>query len=375
MPTLDIALPMALLLVVTVAFFLNKRAEKKLKDTIETKEFQTNDLFMFVGVLAVVISVIALTTFINSESMFENILLGIFLGTYTMLLFTLTHIYSDIKKKRAQLFSIGFGAVSLIAGVASLLAQFKDSFTLFRCGAFFGLAVVCFVIAIYEQKKDCEKKVNWKLAIQPPALFLLFFVFFNILHTDGTLNIWYPYLLDIFGAVFAILIIIYLNSLFSWKTVGIFAVLLTIIDVILVFSGPMVVAAKTFTGLGLPALIYLPNFPFVLNEPGIFTIDNMFFRGLGLGDFFFAGILAIQTFKRFGKNYAYAAIAAMVVSFGIWDAYLPEITAFFGISGFPATVCIITGWIPIVLVGLLLHKKQEEPLASLPVTELSDVSL
>ena len=36
----------------------------------------------------------------------------------------------------------------------------------------------------------------------------------------------------------------YLSSMFNWKTVGIFAVLLTMLDVILVFSGTMVTAAK-----------------------------------------------------------------------------------------------------------------------------------
>ena len=49
--------------------------------------------------------------------------------------------------------------------------------------------------------------------------------------------------------------------MFNWKTVGLFAVALTIIDMVLVFSGPMTQAAGTFTDLGLPVLIYLPNVP------------------------------------------------------------------------------------------------------------------
>jgi hypothetical protein len=163
--------------------------------------------------------------------------------------------------------------------------------------------------------------------------------------------------MDVFGATFAVLIILYLSSLFNWKTVGIFAALLTLIDIILVFSGPMVAAAETFTGLGLPALIYLPNIPLISTGTVSLNILGFAVRGLGLGDFFFAGILAIQTFNKFDKKYAYAAIISMVVSFGIWEMFLPKICDFFNIAGFPATVCIITGWLPIAVIATILHRK------------------
>ncbi|MGD6933894.1 MAG: hypothetical protein ACQCN5_06805 [Candidatus Bathyarchaeia archaeon] len=354
MPTLDIAMPLALLLVVTAAVFLNKKAESRLKASVEEKEFQTKDILMLVVVMAIVISTIAVASFLNPGDMFENVLLAIFLGSYTMLLFTFTYLFSDLKKRRAQLLSVGFGVASLIAGVASLLGPLVDQATIFRVGAFIGLAFVCFAVAAYEQMKPENKKAKWYIAMQPPALFLLLFVFFNLIHFEGTLNVWFPVLLDIFGATFAILIILYLSPMFNWKTVGIFAVLLTILDVILVFSGPMVAAAKTFSGLGLPVLIYLPNVPLHFSAEGVIGL-----RGLGLGDFFFAGILAIQTFNQFGKKYAYASVIAMTLAFGIWEAFLPEIVAFFNIGGFPATVCIITGWIPIVAIATLLHKKQK----------------
>ena len=61
MPTLDITMPIALLLVVTIAVFLNKRVEGKLKATVEEKEFQTKDILMLVVVMGIVISVIAYT--------------------------------------------------------------------------------------------------------------------------------------------------------------------------------------------------------------------------------------------------------------------------------------------------------------------------
>ena len=364
MPTLDIAMPLALLLIVTVAVFLNKRTEKKFQDTIEKSEFQTKDTIPFVAVAIVAVSTFTVSSFLYSGRLFENALLSFFLGAYTMMLFTVTHIFSDIKTRRAQLFSVGFSIGSLTVGVVSILEPFRDAATVFRAGAFFGLSILCFVIALYAQKQKNEKKAKWYLAIQPPALFFLFFVFFN-LYFEGAINaqlpgvytLWFPGLLNIFGATFAIMIILYLSPMFNWKTVGIFAFILTLIDIILVFSGPMGAAAETFTGLGLPVLIYLPNVPLIPSVAGGFLL-----RGLGLGDFFFAGVLAIQIFHQFGKKYAYTSVASMVLSFGIWEAYLPTITAFFGINGFPATVCIITGWIPIVVIGLLLHKKPKETL-------------
>jgi len=358
MPQFDIAMPLALLLVVAAAFFLNKRAEKKLKASIEEKEFQKKDALQYVGVLIIALSTFTLTSFHNPGNMFDNILTSIFLGAYTLLLFTLTYLFSDLKKTRAQLFSICFGIASLIVGIISLLEPMQDPVTLFRAGAFFGLTILCFALVAYEHTKSDDKKAKWYLAIQPPALFFLLFVFFNILYFENTLLIWFPTLIDIFGAIFAILIILYLSPMFNWKTVGIFAALLTVLDIILVFSGPMVAAAETFSGLGLPVIIYLPSIP-------IIPADNVFgfvFRGLGLGDFFFAGILTIQTFNKFGKKYAYAAIAAIVVSFSIWQIFLLDLMDFFNLGGFPATVFIITGWIPIAVIGTLLHRKQKEPL-------------
>ena len=102
---------------------------------------------------------------------------------------------------------------------------------------------------LYEQKRSIAKE-RWYIAIQPPAIFLLLFVFFNLIY-GGAVNVWQPFIMDIFGFTFAILIILYLGSMFTWKTVGLFAILLTILDIILVIgTGTMVDAAQTFTGLG-----------------------------------------------------------------------------------------------------------------------------
>jgi hypothetical protein len=157
--------------------------------------------------------------------------------------------------------------------------------------------------------------------------------------------------MDVFGFTFAILIILYLSSLFTWKTVGLFAVLLTIMDIILVIVTPvMVTTATTFTKIGLPVLVYLPNVPFVYSS----TTGAMLSRGLGLGDFFFAGVLAVQTYNKFGKKTAIAAVVAEAVAFGIWEAFLRDILNYLNpivgrdIGGFPGTLMILSGWAPII---------------------------
>ncbi len=367
MPTLDIAMPLALLLVVTAAVLLNKRVGNKLKSSIETKEVQKRDMMLLVVTMAIVITIIAVTTLLNPDNTFENVLLGVFLGSYTMLLFTFSFIFSELKKTRAQLISAGFGTASLIAGAVSLLGPVSDKITLLRVGVFFGFAIVCFALAGYEQKRPDDKKAKWYIAALPPALFLMLYLFFNLFY-GGTASIWFPVLWDLFGATFAILIILYLSPLFNWKTVGIFAGLLTMLDIFLVFTGPMVAAANTFTGLGLPVLIYLPNVPIHLTTAG-----EIGFRGLGLGDFFFCGILAVQTYHQFGKKASYISIVAMALAFGIWEMFLPEITKYFNIGGFPATVCIITGWLPVALIATYLQKKNKT--SNTPTAESANLPL
>lgn len=351
MPTLDLAMPTALLVVVLVAMFLNKRAEGKLMATVEQKEFKTRDVVLLIVFIAIVISVIAYTTMIDPGEVFPNVLMVIFLSSYATLLFTFSYVFSNLRKLRAQMLSVGFGVASLIAGLVSLTGPFADAYMLYRVIAFFALTACCFAVVVFEQKKAVFKE-RWYIAAQPPALFVLLFVFFNVIYA-GSAPVWFPFLLDVFAFTFAILIIMYLSSMFSWKTVGIFAGLLTVMDVILVFTGPMVAAAQTFTGLGLPVLVYLPNLPILLTQTGAVA-----FRGLGLGDFFFAGILAVQTYKKFGKKAGIISAIAMALAFGIWEAFLPEITKFFNIGGFPATVCIISGWLPIAAYYLLTNRRK-----------------
>ncbi len=377
MPSLDVAMPIALFVVVAVAMFLNRKVEGKLMATVEEKEFKTRDIILLVVFMAIVISVIAYSSMIAPEQVLQNVFLIIFLGSYTMLLFTFSYIFSKLTKKRAQLISLGFAFVGVIMGAISLLAPLNDSLSIIRAGAFLGFAAFCIGAIVYEQKKT-NLKARWYVAAQPPAVFVLLFLLFNVFY-GGALNLWNPLLMDVFGFTFAILIILYLSSLFSWKTVGLFAILLTIMDIILVIVTPvMVTTATTFTKIGLPVLVYLPNVPFVYSP----TTGAILSRGLGLGDFFFAGVLAIQTYKKFGKKTAIVAVAAEAVAFGIWEAFLPDILAYLNpivgrnIGGFPGTLMILSGWAPVVIWKVLIERgKTKIAAVSQPVEVPKDQNL
>ena len=358
MPTLDVAMPIALLLVVSVAMLLNKRVAGKLQSTIEGKELRTRDVVLLIVFMAIIISAIAVTAMYNPGAVFENILLVFFLSAYTTLLFTISYVFSNLPKIKAMLVSVGFGIAGIVAGVACLLSSLHDAFTPLRVGAFFGFAVFCFSVAAYSGRTTSYRE-RWYVAVQPAAIFVLLFVFFNFISNHGTAAVWAPYLMDVFGLTFAVLIILYLSSLFSWKTVGLFAVLLTAMDIILVIGTPaMVTAASSFTSLGLPVLVWLPNVPLIM-QSGAFL-----FRGLGLGDFFFAGVLIIQTFNKFGRKTAFVSAIAVAIAFGVWEAFLEEIINGLkpivgrNIGGFPGTVMIISGWAPIIAWKLLSERRK-----------------
>ncbi len=360
MPSLDVAMPIALLLVVTVAMFLNKRVQGKLMSTVEQKEFKTKDIILLVVFMAIIVSALAYAAVLNPGAIFEDILLVFFLSSYTMLLFTISFVFSNLTRIRAQMLSVGFGTAGIVVAIVLALTPFRDIYTIYRVIAFVAFAIFCFSVAVYEQYKPSIKQ-RWYVAAQPPAIFVLLFVFFNVIYNSGTAAVWSPYLMDVFGLTFAILIILYLSSLFSWKTVGLFAVLLTTMDIILVIGTPvMLTAAHSFTNLGLPVLVYLPNIPFVYSSTG-----GILARGLGLGDFFFAGVLAVQTYNKFGKRTALIAAVAIAVAFGIWEAFLGDIINGLqpilgrNIGGFPGTVMIISGWAPIVAWQLLSARRKK----------------
>jgi hypothetical protein len=355
MANLDLAMPFALLVVMLITFFFNKRSEEKLKDALQGREFRTKDVIFLVAIITITISVIALISALNPGQIFQNIILVVFTLSYSMLLFIFSYLFSNLKKRSAQIFSLMFCSIGFFIGTISLLEPFLDSLTFFRALSFYLFGIFALSVILFEFKNE-KFEERWFIAIQPTALYILFFVFFNLVY-DG-ISIWSPILLNIYGLLLAVLIILYLSSLFTWKTAFIFAVLLTIVDVILVLgTGSMVVAAQQFTNLGLPMLVRLPNIPLRYVDGVLVSI------GLGLGDFFFAGILSLQTYKKYGKKIGIIAALSMTISFGIFEAFLPEIIQLLEpilqreIGGFPGTLMIIIGWLPIVAWKIVSQNK------------------
>jgi len=94
--------------------------------------------------------------------------------------------------------------------------------------------------------------------------------------------------------------------------------------------------------LGLPALVVVPIIPPVSTaSPFLWGLAATW---LGLGDFFFAGTLASQTYKRFDKKTAVVSAVTMSIAFGVFELILLN-TNF---TALPGTLMIILGWAPVV---------------------------
>jgi presenilin-like A22 family membrane protease len=161
---------------------------------------------------------------------------------------------------------------------------------------------------------------KWYLAVVPPVLFILSFLYF-----------WNIYLFNLFAIIFGISISVYMGSLFNWKTTIGFVSLLTIIDIIQVLVTRFTVtSAQKALELGLPIGVLLPTIPF---------IDNYTF--LGLGDIFFLGLLGIQSTQKYGRKFGLASIATMAFVFFLFQTFMLNST----IQNFPATVFVVSGWL------------------------------
>jgi hypothetical protein len=332
----DISMPLMLFAVTLAALLLSKRIEPKMKTTFEEREFRSRDAILFVVMITVAVSIVVFIP--------QMALIAVFLFSYCGLLFTFSYLFSNVSRRRAQLFFFGIGLAALAAGTVALLRVYGDGLLMFYGGlAALGLAAFSFIAVLYEQVK-VQGKSRWYLAVFPPVLFLI--VFFLFMYKPVPLLS--LVLVDVTGVLFAVLITIYLASLFTWKVTFIFAALLTVMDIILVlFTGVMVTAATHVAGLGLPVLVSLPLVPLLM------TAEGLRFLSLGLGDFFFAGTLATQTYKKYGKKTAIIAAVAMTVSFAAFEAFL--LSTNFG--AFPGTLMIIVGWLPVVAWKLLAERK------------------
>jgi hypothetical protein len=346
----DILMPAILFIMTIVAMFFSKKTEAKLKSTVEERELRNRDVALMVGMIAIAVSIVI---FIPNFA-----ILGVFLFSYSSLLFTVSYAFSDMKKRRMTLYCGVFVVASILAGAAGFFGVLLADLKVFGVLAFAGLAFCAFSVWIYTQRSTVGKQ-KWYVAALSPALFLLLFFFFR------ETPIWFPYLLDVFGLIFAFLIVIYLSSLFTWKSVFFFAGFLTGMDIILVWvTGTMVQAATAVSGLGLPVLVAFPTIPFITVEGSILILR------LGLGDFFFAGILATQTLKKFGKKTGVISVLTMSISFAIFELLLLNPSPF---QALPATLPIILGWLPTIAAKMLSERKQK-PAAKLENTPSESLS-
>jgi hypothetical protein len=323
-------MPITLFTLTTIAMFLSPRIENKLKNTLEEREFSVRESVTLVVAMGVTIS---LVIFIPQVA-----IMALFLFAYSMLLFMFTYVFSGFRESRKQVFSMIFAIANLIAGTISLFGFGLTGTSIYGAVAFYCLFGFSLMVLVDRERSATGER--WILAILPPAIFVSLYLFFN------RTQVWFPYLLNVYGAVFAVLIVLYLGSLFNWKTTLIFAVLLTVVDSILVLvTGTMVSAARQVVTLRLPVLISLPTIPSIVVNSGLL------YMSLGLGDFFFAGLLAVQTFRKFGRNIAITSVVAMCISFFIFETMMLN----FEWAALPGTVMIICGWLPVVGLRSLKH--------------------
>jgi len=187
---------------------------------------------------------------------------------------------------------------------------------------------------------------RWYVAILPPAVFILLYAFVR------DTSFWMLYLVNIYGLVFAVLITLYLVGLYTWKTTVIFGVLLTVMDIILVLvTGTMVEAANVARSLDLPVMVSLPLIPLIVSDKGLLMLS------LGLGDFFFAGLLGIQTYKKYGKQLAILSAIGMSISFFVFEVLLLN----YWRGAFPGTLIIVCGWAPFIVWKQLAQRRSSRP--------------
>jgi hypothetical protein len=176
------------------------------------------------------------------------------------------------------------------------------------------------------------------LAFIPPAIFIVtYLMVYMLMGESPTANV----IMSVFASIFAIMIIAYLNSLFSWKIAILFAALLTAMDIIQVFiTAHMVEAANKMVTLRLPIAIFLPTFP------------SVGYAVLGLGDIFLSGILSIQAANKYGWKTGFLVIASISVSLFIFEVIIFNLEL--NLNGFPATIIVLLG----CLLGLSVHSLQ-----------------
>jgi hypothetical protein len=162
---------------------------------------------------------------------------------------------------------------------------------------------------------------KWYLAVFPPTIFVLSYLFF-----------WNLITFNVFAFTFAGIAIVYLSIFFTWKTTLIFAGLLTVLDIFQVFITGFMgeLAEKAVFNLQLPVVIIIPTYP--ANGGTI----------LGLGDILLSGLLVMQNMLKQGRKSGILTATAIGIAMFVFE--IVELnTSYF--SYFPATVVVVLGWL------------------------------
>ncbi len=174
---------------------------------------------------------------------------------------------------------------------------------------------------------------KWYLAIIAPIVFVASYLFF-----------WQLAVFNLFVVIFAVIITAQMSTLFTWKSVGVFAAILTVMDVFHVYvTGFMKQAATEMIELKLPVLLILPRVP----------SGNLI--GLGLGDLFLGGLLAVQTAKKLGQKAGILVAAMNGVAMFIFE--LVSLNTNFA-DFFPATIIVVAAWVSSLAVIWLTTARQ-----------------
>jgi hypothetical protein len=187
-----------------------------------------------------------------------------------------------------------------------------------------------FVFAYITSKK-------WYLALLAPITFLVCYFYF-----------WHLAVFNLFVVVFAVIITVQMSSLFTWKSVGAFAAILTIMDIFHVYvTGFMKQAAIEMIELKLPVLLILPRVP----------SGNLI--GLGLGDLFLGGLLAVQTAKKLGQKTGILVATMNGVAMFIFE--IISLNTNFA-EFFPATIIVVAAWLASLAIVWLTTFRQNHQL-------------
>lgn len=324
----DVAMPLALFATITTALLVHGKAEGRLKATFKEELGVWNAL----ALVTMICLAVSLITFAPRLA----ITLAVLLACST-LLFAFTYTFSDVGKLEASLFCLVFLLISLIAATVNLFDLHISEAPWVGASAFYAFSIAVLAALLYENVRVRVGR-RWCLAALPPTLFVLLYVFFNRTY------VWFPHLMNLHGAAFAVLITVYVGNMFTWKASLIFIGLLTLADVVLVtVTEAMVSAAMYVYDLRLPMLITLPTVPLSVTQQGVFHMN------LGVGDLFFAGFIAVQTARRFNRSFAFLSAIAMSTSFFVFEALMLS----YGLRAFPGTLMIVCGWLPLMLLKSL----------------------